>query len=671
MSDTPSRPAQTDADTGTPALTVEPAELEWRRDAEDREAPFSARYDDVYFSRHDGREESRFVFLAHNRLAERFGAWQSARPFVVGETGFGTGLNMLLAWACFTDNAPPSARLHLVSTEKHPMTREALARIWQSWPDLAPRAETLIAQWPDAVAGIHRLRLDPRVTLDLHIGDAAESLSALEGQVDAWFLDGFAPAKNPDMWHAGLFHAMASASHGETTFATFTCAGFVRRGLAEAGFSWRKVPGFGRKREMLCGSLASAPDDEARAATPWFTPPATRRAAHIAVIGAGIAGTSMAEALARRGSQVTLIDPKGIAGGASGNPQAALYVKLAAEPNRQSLFYLAALQHAHRWLSTLDPERTFWSDCGLLALAPHERENRRQRRFLDHYGLPPSVVAACNTADASRLAGIAVENDALHYGSAGWVDPGALCRRLADTPNVTLRQASLAGYHAHGDGWQLELSDGDLTVDQIVITAGPASAAWLDGLPLQPIRGQVSMLERDALPALNRVLCAEGYVLPPRHRTLTFGATFHPNDADTAVTEADHRRNLEELARTAPALAEALGDIDPASLDGRAAVRAASPDKTPYAGPLPMAAQWREDYAALAKDARRRFSTPGAHYPGVWVSAAHGSRGMVSAPLCAELIASRIHAEPLPLPRALVDHLHPGRRLIAELIRGQ
>ncbi|WP_110666798.1 bifunctional tRNA (5-methylaminomethyl-2-thiouridine)(34)-methyltransferase MnmD/FAD-dependent 5-carboxymethylaminomethyl-2-thiouridine(34) oxidoreductase MnmC [Salinicola halophilus] len=670
MSDSPS--SSTAPGDAASALRIEPAELEWRRDAADREAPFSARYDDVYFSREDGREESRFVFLAHNRLAERLAAWPSSRAFVVGETGFGSGLNMLLAWECFDRHAPASARLHLISTEKHPMGRDSLARIWQSWPDLAARAQTLIAQWPHAVAGIHRLRLDARVTLDLHIGDAAESLAALDGQVDAWFLDGFAPAKNPDMWHAGLFRAMAAASHGETTFATFTCAGFVRRGLADAGFRWRKVPGFGRKREMLCGELATQPADDARRDTPWFSPPPLRSAEHVAVIGAGIAGASVAEALTRRGSRVTLVDPGGIAGGASGNPQAALYVKLAAEPNRQSLFYLAALQHAHRLLATLDPERTLWSDCGLLALASDEREQRRQRRFLDHYGLPANLVDACPAERATALSGLAQRMDALHYADAGWVDPAALCRRLIARSGATLRQAALKTLRETEAGWQLvfdndSLDDGPLIVDQVVFAAGAASTAWLEGIPLQSIRGQVSMLEDDALPALERVLCAEGYVLPPRNGRLTFGATFHPNDADTTVRDTDHRRNLTELSRTAPA----LGEIDPGRLTGRASVRAASPDKTPYAGPVPIAARWRADYGDLGKDARRRFTTPGAHYPGLWISAAHGSRGMVSAPLCAELVASRIHGEPLPLPRALVDHLHPGRRLISDLIRGQ
>lgn len=658
------------------------AELDWRADDGDVEAPFSTAYDDVYFSRQDGREETRFVFIDNNDLPQRLAAWRERRPFTIGETGFGTGLNMVCAWTCFDEHAPADARLHLISTEKHPLTREALARAWRSWPQLSRQAAALLEQWPPAVAGVHRLQLGARVILDLHFGDAADCLDRLDGQVDAWFLDGFAPSKNPDMWRPELFTAMATASRPGATFATFTCAGFVRRGLSAAGFRWRKVPGFGRKREMLRGehdpAAPSAPRrSSARAATPWFQPPPPRPADHVAVIGAGIAGTSVAAALARRGSQVTLIDREGIAAGASGNPQAALYVKMAIEPNLQSRFYLAALLYTQRWLARLDPERRWWSDCGLLQLAGKAGEVERQQRFLAHYQLPPAVVAASDPSLATTLAGVALHQHALHYPLAGWVDPVALCHHLAATPGVGVRHARLDSLRETDAGWRLALGQESLHVDQVVFATGHASRHWLDGLPIQPVRGQISTLSlapghgSGEAPALDRVLCAQGYVMPPREGRLTFGATFSPNDDDDAVCSSDHRRNLDELARLVPALAESVGDRSPAACGGRASVRAASPDKTPYAGPLPEFDRWRQDYAALGKDARRTFSQPGRHYPGLWMSTAHGSRGMVSAPLCAELIASRLHDEPMPLERELIDHLHPGRRIIADLIRGR
>nr|WP_284047737.1 bifunctional tRNA (5-methylaminomethyl-2-thiouridine)(34)-methyltransferase MnmD/FAD-dependent 5-carboxymethylaminomethyl-2-thiouridine(34) oxidoreductase MnmC [Halomonas gemina] len=658
---------------------LENARLEWRREDNGEEAPHSTAFDDVYFSRHDGRAETEHVFIAANRLPERFAGWQASRPFVIGETGFGTGLNMLCAWACFDAHAPPVARLHLVSTEKFPLQRDDLARALSAWPDLAARAARLVAQWPEPVAGVHRLWLDARVTLDLHLGDTVERLALLDGRVDAWFLDGFAPAKNPEMWRPELFEALAARSRPGATLATFTCAGVVKRGLAAAGFRWRKVPGFGRKREMLTGEIAEPAADRRRERTPWFSPPAPRRAHHVAVIGAGIAGASTAAALARRGVTVTLIDREGPGSGGSGNAQGALYVKLAADTNPQSRVYLVGLLHSRRWLETLDPARELWAPCGVLQLATSEKERGRQARFLAHHPLPEDVVRGVTADEASRLAGTPIAHGGLEYPQAGWVRPAALCARLSETPGVGFRQAEVESLEARQDGWRLSLGDGSmLDADQVVIaTAALANRfAQTARLPLQPVRGQVSRLTLPpGAPGLERVVCAGGYVSPALDGVLTFGATFAPREADTGVRAADHAANLAELEGTLPAFVGALRkagvELAPASLEGRTAVRAASPDKSPYAGPVPDAEAWQADYAGLARDATRVPETPGKHHGGLWISAAHGSRGLASAPLCAELLASQICDEPLPLEQPLADHLHPGRRLIRDLIRGR
>lgn len=661
-----------------PLAALESATLDWRQD-DTGEAPHSTRYEDVYFSRQDGRAETEHVFIQHNHLPERFATWQASRPFVIGETGFGTGLNMLCAWACFDRHAPGEARLHLVSTEKHPLTRSDLQRALAVWPDFAERAHVLVEQWPEPVVGVHRLVLDKRVTLDLHFGDSAERLSRLDGRVDAWFLDGFAPAKNPDMWQPDLFEAMAARSHPGATFATFTCAGFVKRGLKAAGFTWEKVPGFGRKREMLRGRIDTPLTDASRQATPWFMPPAVLPARHVAVIGAGLAGSSLAEALARRGVQVTLIDRQRPGAGASGNRQGALYVKLAAETNLQSRFYLAGLLYTQRWLKRLDPHRDLWQDTGVLQLAMNDKEVQRQTRFVANHPLPASLVEQVDAQTASERAGTRLEHGGLDYPAAGWVRPAALCQRLAASVGIHFRQGNVISLARGAEGWQLVLDDGEaLIADQVVVaTAWQAlQFSQLDWLPLRPIRGQVSELPVLAdIPPLTRVVCAGGYAPPPVDNRQCLGATFAPGETATDLREADHAANLAELRHMLPAYAAALTEAsdvaNPASISGRVGLRAASPDKSPYAGPVPVSERWLTDYASLGKDARRIPPTPGPHHPGLWVCAAHGSRGLASAPLCAEVIASRICNEPQPLERELADHLHPGRRLIADLVRGK
>lgn len=642
-------------------------------------APHSQAFDDVYFTRGDGRAETEHVFLGANHLPERFADWQSTRPFVIGETGFGTGLNMLCAWACFEHHAPSNARLHLLSTEKFPLERSALEQALASWPSLASYAHTLCAQWPAAVSGIHRLHLTKRVTLDLHFGDTTERLAQLDGQVDAWFLDGFAPSKNPDMWQPELFNAMAARSRPGATFATFTCAGIVKRGLKAAGFNWKKVLGYGRKREMLAGSIETPPVDQRRQSTPWFTPPPLASVKHVVVVGAGLAGSSVAAALARRGVKVTVVEREAPGAGGSGNRQGALYVKLAAETNHQSRVYLAGLLYSQRWLAQQHASHPLWQPSGVVQLASSDKEARRQQRFIEHHPLPNDVVTALENPALTATATIRVDAPhGLYYPQAGWVRPKALCEHLLSQSNISLQQGDVSSLTQREHGWQLNLADGStLEADQVVIASAHLANrfAQTEALPLQSVRGQISEINLpESVSGPKRVICASGYVAPSLDGVLTFGASFVPNNAAIDVTVEDHQRNIDELRQTLPALVEELEQagvaLTPAKLQGRTAVRAASPDKTPYAGPVPVAEAWRTDYALLSKDATRVADTLGEHYPGLWISTAHGSRGLASAPLCAEVIASRMCDEPMPLEASLVDHLHPGRRIISAIIRG-
>ncbi|TNH19736.1 bifunctional tRNA (5-methylaminomethyl-2-thiouridine)(34)-methyltransferase MnmD/FAD-dependent 5-carboxymethylaminomethyl-2-thiouridine(34) oxidoreductase MnmC [Halomonas sp. BL6] len=674
------RPAQ--APTLPPLAALSAPQLTWNDTS-----PHSDAFDDVYFSREDGRAETEHVFLGANRLPERFAAWQASRAFVIGETGFGTGLNMLCAWACFEQNAPADARLHLLSTEKFPLSREALTRALSAWPSLASYSQVLCALWPDAVSGIHRLHLSERVTLDLHFGDTTERLNLLDGQVDAWFLDGFAPSKNPDMWQPELFEAMAARSRPWATFATFTCAGIVKRGLKAAGFHWQKVPGFGRKREMLAGGIETPPPDARRSATPWFMPPTHRDAHHVVVIGAGLAGSSVAAALAKRGKRVTVIERDAPGAGGSGNRQGALYVKLAVDTNLQSRFYLAGLLYSQRQFGQLaaahPQEPPLWQPCGVVQLALSDKEATRQRRFMAHHPLPASVVSAHTDTTLSELAGVPVSaSQGLYYPQAGWARPKRLCEQWLQHPRITVQQGDVTGLAQTSEQtprWQVALANGErLQADHVVIATASLANRFTQTaeLPLQQVRGQVSELTLpEGTQTPDKVVCAGGYVSPPIENVLTFGASFVPNDATSHVIDEEHQRNIDELRQALPewvAALEASGvSLRPEALEGRAAVRAASPDKTPYAGPVPNAAAWQRDYAVLRKDASKVPSIPGEHYPGLWISTAHGSRGLASAPLCAEVLASRLCDEPLPIEQPLVDHLHPGRRLISALVRAQ
>ena len=320
---------------------IQPANLEFNAEG----TPVSRDFDDVYFSNDNGLEETRYVFLDGNQLSTRFPEHPRSL-FVVAESGFGTGLNFLTLWQAFDQfhAAHPEAtlqRLHFISFEKFPLTAHDLRLAHQRWPELAAWAEQLQAQWPPHIGGCHRLILDGgRVTLDLWLGDINDLTDTLDDSmnqtVDAWFLDGFAPAKNPDMWSQHLFSAMARLARPGATLATFTSAGFVRRGLQEAGFTMQKTKGFGRKRDMLVGRMEQTLDIPASA--PWFARSASA-SREVAIVGGGIASALLSLALLHRGWQVTLYCADDApASGASGNRQGALYPLLRARPGPVPVF---------------------------------------------------------------------------------------------------------------------------------------------------------------------------------------------------------------------------------------------------------------------------------------------------------------------------------------------
>lgn len=624
--------------------------LQWR-DGQ----PLSARYGDVYFSRESGIEETRHVFLQHNRLAER---WQAllGDVFTIAETGFGTGLNFLCAWQLWRTCAPAGARLHFVSTEKYPLSREDLARALALWPQLEALSAQLLQEYRWLVPGWQRLVFDGgRVTLTLLIGDARETLPQLRAHVDAWFLDGFAPSRNPEMWQEDLLREIARLCAPGATFATFTSAGMVRRGLQAAGFSVRKVPGHGRKRDMLCGEIThagSAPAPRARQAV---------------VIGGGISGCASAFHLARRGWAVTLIERHAqLAQEASGNAQGVLYPRLSGHDIALTRVALTGFLATRRLLPQLLRKGHDWDDCGLLQLAFDARERKRCAEAASR-GLPSDLLRAVDAAEASRLSGMEMPYGGLWLPAAGWVAPPALCRALANHPGITVRTETQALHLVRGaHGWQVENADGCIAEAPALVLAAANDCrrfAQSAHLPLLPVRGQTTLLPATAASRrLRAVVCADGYISPACAGVHCLGASFHPHDHDTRLRAADHAGNLAMLRQLSPALHLALGADarDCASLAGRAALRCASPDYLPLAGPL-------LDAASLAGR-----HTPGGrlgadHLPwldGLYLNTGHGSKGLLTAPLAGEIVAAMLSGEPLPVDAGLLRALDPNRFLL-------
>lgn len=693
--------------------TLNHAELNW----DENQLPISQAFDDVYFSKASGLDETRYVFLQHNRLPER---WQepefSQRPFVIAETGFGTGLNFLCAWQAFEEFAPKDARLHFVSVEKFPLSFNDLKQSLELWPELKALADQLIKAYPLPIPGSHRRHFDNgRVQLTLLQGDASECFSALEAKIDAWFLDGFAPAKNPEMWTSELFQAIRRLSDHGTTVATFTAAGIVRNGLKGAGFEVKKVKGFGRKRHMVCGELMLDAEGNAIQSvnpapdvipveplplatpwqdTPWFRLPENNRqqkTQHIAVVGAGIAGTTTAYALAQQGFQVSLIEQHKSAGlEGSGNRQGVLYVKLGTEPSAHSRFYLSGFEFSRHYFNNLqlqlnqhgqqtDFSQLLWQPCGVLQLAHTEKEVKRQQSFMERNQFPADLLQAVSAEQASELSGTALHQSGLWFPQAGWARPNLICQQLSQHDNIRLITGQFVDKLLNTEtSWQLLDQAGQeiLSADQVVIACA-ASAKHFDQtawLPTKAIRGQTTYLNTQAeTPELKTVICHEGYIAPAIDNTLCLGASFNLKDEETELRDSDQQHNLELMQQAMPEFSGQLAanGVDTEALNGKVGFRCASPDYVPLTGPVPVYETMLERFAQLRHDATKVPDELPQYCDGLWLNTGHGSRGLASAPLCAEVLAGYIAGQPMPLERELISALQPSRFIIRGLIRGR
>ncbi|BBR52894.1 MULTISPECIES: bifunctional tRNA (5-methylaminomethyl-2-thiouridine)(34)-methyltransferase MnmD/FAD-dependent 5-carboxymethylaminomethyl-2-thiouridine(34) oxidoreductase MnmC [Pseudomonas] len=659
-----------------PDTFLQHAQIDW----DDQGRPHSRQYDDVYFSKNEGIEETQHVFLEQNRLRERCTALTPQDCLVIGETGFGTGMNFYCAWQLFAEHAPRGARLHFVSVEKYPLTREDLARAVQLWPQLEPYWQPLLAQYVAVHGGFQQFSFDHgRVTLTLMVGDALAQLPTLDAQVDVWFLDGFAPAKNPDMWTPELFAQLARLSRPGTTLGTFTTTGWVRRGLIAAGFAMRKVPGIGKKWEVMHGQFQGWPAEQPAPAEPepWYARPApVQGPRHALVIGAGLAGSATAASLAARGWQVSVLERHDApAQEASGNPQGVLYLKLSAHGTTLSQMILSGFGYTRRWLQQLQRGQD-WDDCGVLQLAFDDKEAQRQAKLAEAFD--STLLHVLDQAQAESVAGVALPAGGLFYPEGGWVHPPALCQAQLQHPHIELLTHQEVIELRKVDGrWQAWDGERLLASAPVVVLAGAAEIRRFEAcaeLPLKRIRGQITRLPAtEASRALRTVVCAEGYVAPPRGDEHTLGASFDFHNDDLAPTVAEHQGNLALLDEISTDLAERLNTsvLDPARLQGRAAFRCTSPDYLPIVGPVADAQAFTDAYAVLAKDARQVPDTPCPWLDGLYVNSGHGSRGLITAPLSGELVAAWVCGEPLPLPRTVAQACHPNRFALRRLIRGK
>ncbi|MEH6617882.1 MAG: bifunctional tRNA (5-methylaminomethyl-2-thiouridine)(34)-methyltransferase MnmD/FAD-dependent 5-carboxymethylaminomethyl-2-thiouridine(34) oxidoreductase MnmC, partial [Porticoccus sp.] len=644
------------APANSPPKIIQQAKIVW----DDNGQPVSVAYGDVYFNSDCGIDESRYVFMEQNRFLERW-TNNTGNSFTIGETGFGSGLNFLVAAKAWLENTDTGI-LHFVSVEKSPLSKEDLQRTLKLWPELSELADEFIQLYPPAVPGIHRLKLaNSRIILTLMYGEANDMFAALRGSdhplfqrqgnpvIDAWFLDGFAPSKNPEMWSESLFQTIADLSKPGTTFSTFTVAQAVRHALEHTGFQFNRAPGFGLKREILFGSLikhtASSTAATSEPATfnspyqpPWYLPPSVDTPPETAiVIGGGIAGCSTARALAERGIAVTLIERHRAMGQeGSGNPQGILYPKLSTSTSQLARFGLAALLHASRYHndflelkldnkglgSKIDTEAVIGNRCGVLVLPSSENKKEQFENIAEQF--PKELVQLLKGERLDQAAGLSLTNRfGLFFPKLGWIKPPIACQVLTDHPLITVQTAEVENIdYEHkalprDSGWQaLDDAGNAIATAQVMVIAcafDSSKFSQTNHLPIKKVRGQISCLPATKQSsALKTVLCGEGYIAPAAGGEHTLGATYNVGETSTAIRPEDHHTNIQQLATTDAAMANTFDPGDINQLHGRAAFRCTTSDYLPIAGPAPKLENYLNDYELLRKNARSHIPIAGA-----------------------------------------------------------
>jgi tRNA 5-methylaminomethyl-2-thiouridine biosynthesis bifunctional protein len=572
----------------------------------------SVQFQDIYFDQTNGLAESRFVFLQQNGLPEQ---WQRQKNWTILETGFGTGLNCLAAWQSFEHHATSDQKLRLISIERYPLDKNQIAQALSFWSkELEGRLEILLNYYPQAISGWHHIHLSPQVELILILDDVNRALPEIRTPIDCWFLDGFAPAKNPDMWSPILFQSMKYLSAPQSRFATFTAAGFVRRGLEQAGFAVERIAGYGHKRHMSRGVFLA----DGLTTAPIKAPPE-----HVAIIGAGLAGVQMAHHLQQEADRqkktlcITIYDEKGIATGASGNKRGLFNPKLTAFKSKESDFYGSA------YADFLRRHQTRVQKCGALHLAVDTDKQKRFQSLAQNWEWGEEELSYLSADQASDIAGVTISHEALYLKNSGFISPYELCHSLWQNHwSLKLEKAVI--------NLDLKQVNGQ-SFDHIFICCGSNLAEHVPALAssVQIVRGQVGFASATPLSSqLKTNLCYGGYLSMAQNGDHVVGSTFQHWLHDCTYRQEDEKLLLEKCEHAVPALRDQL--------------------------------HIQSGWVGLRSVAKDRFPIGGFFQEGVSFSCAHGSHGILSSGMIAKMVAldlfSATQILPLSVEKALSAH---------------
>ena len=649
--------------------------------------PVSDKFDDVYFSNQDGLAETHYVFLEGNQLWERWVNYQEAH-FVIAETGFGTGLNFFAVTTLFREFRQkhpdsPLKRLYFISFEKYPLLLYALQQAHLAYPQFSHLAQHLQQHWLNPIQGCYRFHFD-ETTLDLWFGDVAKNLPQLgdyiNGKIDAWFLDGFAPSKNPDMWNEQLYQQMFRFTKPQGTFATFTAASAVRKGLENAGFNITKRKGFGKKRECLSGQKTH--EKLTALSAPWFHSQSVNlKEQDIAIIGGGIASLCTAISLLKRGAKITIYcEDEQTALNASGNKQGAFYPQLSDDNDRNIRFYIHAFAYGHQFLQwAIQQQIKFEHEfCGVALCAYNEKAESKLNKIAE-LNLPSDLYQSLSQSELSEKVGLPLPFGGAFIPQGAWLAPRQLVQHtfaFLEKQGVQIKTLQkVTALSQTENGWQITTAENKTFCHEVVVLANGHKLTEFEQtqkLPLYPVRGQVSQIPTSAnLLKLKTVLCYDGYLTPVDQAKTShcIGASHVRDNATREFSLTEQQENQQKIQQNIPE--DWTKEVDTSGNLARIGVRCSVRDLTPMMGAVPHFSAQQVQYQNLFNLRRRKQPIEQAeNYSNLYLIGALGSRGLTSAPFLGETLASLIYGEPLPMSEELIHNLMPNRSWVRRWLKG-
>lgn len=577
--------------------------------------------------------------------------WRHRTDYVLLDTAFGAGERFLALWQAWLADSERCQRLHVVALESRPLTARDMAQVpWN--PPTAALAGELVQAWPPLTPNLHLLDFEQgRVRLTLAFGEVPTQLKSLRVEANALVLSQPAANDRAQVWALPLLKSMSRLAAPGALVRTAQTSDNLLTGLRTAGF------------ELLPAHNADPVGASTwTLAAPRFAPrrlPSCRvQVSDAIVVGAGLAGAAVAQALAQHGLTVTVLEREaGPAQAASGNPAGLFHGAMHPQDGLYARLYRsAALVAASTYRRDMQNGQVAGQVAGLLRQQDDRQDLAGMRRTLRAQGLPSDYVQALDAAEASTLAGVALQAPCWFYPSGGWVSPPDWVNAALRSPGVKLRtHAAVERLERSGQRWLLLDSNDRLLAQSELVVLSQAlqaarilqalgAAAW----PLSQARGQVTHWPLEQASTLRLPVAGEGYALPLQHGLLC-GATRQDQDTDPAMRHDDHLHNVARLQRlTGLAPPENI-----TSWQGRVGWRLQSDDRMPIAGPLPLLVMppgQRLDQARMLPRER-----------GLFVLTALGSRGLSLAPLLGRLVAAQALGTPWPMEQDLVDAIDPGR----------